>query len=620
MKFLVFSFFTIVSPNFLHAQYIPSYVESSQGLETPALEGGRTELDLADINSDGYLDILSVGDHGSPLIGTQEHGIMVWFGDGTGNWSVYQYGDFGYGGIAVGDVNNDGLLDVGYGIHHDYSANDLGDQIIEVALGDGTGTFWTAWDDGLATHGETYGMFGADFADIDCDGDLDLGVNSFGYNAGIHVYENEGDGSWTQIFGFVGGNSTDDFVFGDLNNDGFPDFAAAHQNGMAYLNDGTGDFTLADGNLPPGGLLGRRGPELGDINSDGNDELAFANPSGGVEVWMWSEGNVWTSVSNGLPVSGGYDAAQMTDMNMDGFADIAAFGSGLVTIWLGDGISSWNQSTQFSLPSPGDFQAFRIDGDADHNGFPDIALVDEEQNGFNYRNHLRFFKESSPGDTLSISGVHPGPGRRWNSGSVQTIRWISEVSPGDSSWVGLEISLSDTSGPWQTIALGLPNNGHFQWTVPDSLASSDQCRIRYSVHTQAESTSVVSQAFSIIGAPVNVNPDAAKNHDHPLEFSLFQNYPNPFNPTTTFSFSIPASLASADAFSEAGPAGGRSSVFANLSMYDILGRRVATLVNEMLASGRYTRQWDASGMPSGVYFYQLKAGGFITTKSMLLIK
>lgn len=597
---LSFLLAVILPPAFALSQYIPSYLESSQGLDYPALEGGRTELELADINGDGHLDILSVGDHGSPLIGTDEHGIMVWFGDGKGNWTVQQYGDFGYGGIAVGDLNNDGLLDVGYAIHHDYSGNDLGDQIIEVALGDGSGTFWTAWDDGLATNGESYGMFGIDFADIDNDGDLDLGANSFGFGAGIHVYANQADGNWVQSFGFIGGNSTDDFVFGDVNNDGFADFAVAHQNGTVYLNDGTGNFMSADGNLPPGGSLGRRGPDLGDINNDGSDELAFATSNGSVEVWMWSEGNDWVSLSSGLPSSAGYDATQIFDMNMDGLADIAAFGSGRVTVWRGDGTGNWNQATELTLPDPGDFQAFRIDGDADHNGYPDIVLVDEERNGSNYQNHLRFFKETSAADSLSATSVSPGPHRRWNVSSVQTIRWISEVPPMDSSWVRLELLLNDTSGPWQLIASGIPNNGHFQWTVPDSLTSSEQCRIRYTVLTQTDSaSSVSSQVFSIVGTPVSVD---AERNNYPKKFSLLQNYPNPFNPKTTFSFDI------------------RHSTFVILKLYDFLGREVATLVNEKKAPGTYEVTWDATGLASGVYVYRLTMGSFVETKKMLLMR
>jgi hypothetical protein len=117
---------------------------------------------------------------------------MVYFGDGDGSWSIHMEGDFA-GGIAVGDVNNDGLLD-GLRMHHDYSEHRPGDQLLEVALGDGTGRS-DSWDNGLAANGESWGMFATDFADIDADGDLDVASNSFGCCNGVHVYRNDGDGT-----------------------------------------------------------------------------------------------------------------------------------------------------------------------------------------------------------------------------------------------------------------------------------------------------------------------------------------------------------------------------------------------------------------------------------------
>jgi hypothetical protein len=582
------------------SQHTISYIESSTGLNNPELEAGRTELELADVNGDGHLDILSVGDHGSPFVNTQEHGVMVWLGDGNGNWSVVQYGNFGYGGIAVGDVNNDGLMDVGYGVHHNYSGVDLGDQLLEVALGDGSGTFWTAWDNGLASNGEDWGMFGTDFADVDNDGDLDVASNSFGFGAGIHVYLNEGDGSWTQSFGFIGGNSTDDIVFGDVNNDGFADFAAAHQNGTVYINDGTGDFTQSDGNLPSGGNLGRRGPDLGDIDNDGLDELSFANSNGGVSVWRWSEGNVWTSVSTGLPATGGYDVTQLADMDVDGWTDLVAFGSRLVTVWLGDGAGNWQQAGQISLPTPGDYSAFRIEGDADHNGYPDIALVDEEGSGFNYQNHLRFFEENSPADSLSIIAQFPGPGRQLHAGSTRIVKWLSEVPAQDSSLVDLHLSVHDTLGPWLQVAAGIPNNGQFQWRVPDTVATSDSCRLRYTLHTPGDSISAITPAlFTIRGLPVAVSET---DNEIPTRLELFHNYPNPFNGMTDIRFRM----------TEGGAA--------SLRIYDLLGRTVATIVDERLAPGTYAKQWNADGMASGVYLARLTAGRFSATRKMVITK
>jgi hypothetical protein len=88
----------------------------------------------------------------------------------------------------------------------------------------------------------------------------------------------------------------------------------------------------------------------------------------------------------------------------------------------------------------------------------------------------------------------------------------------------------------------------------------------------------------------------------PLEVSLQQNYPNPFNPSTTVSYDLPRTSR------------------VTLSIFDILGREVATLLNGEKPAGRYTVHWDASGVSSGVYFYRLRAGDFVQTRRMLLLR
>ncbi|MCL4548189.1 MAG: YCF48-related protein [Bacteroidetes bacterium] len=92
------------------------------------------------------------------------------------------------------------------------------------------------------------------------------------------------------------------------------------------------------------------------------------------------------------------------------------------------------------------------------------------------------------------------------------------------------------------------------------------------------------------------------NSVFPQNFDLLQNYPNPFNPTTTIKFSIP------------------NSQFATLKVYDMLGREVATLVNEEKAPGNYEVKFDGSNLSSGVYFYRLQAGSFSQTKKFVLVK
>ena len=88
----------------------------------------------------------------------------------------------------------------------------------------------------------------------------------------------------------------------------------------------------------------------------------------------------------------------------------------------------------------------------------------------------------------------------------------------------------------------------------------------------------------------------------PTEFALYQNYPNPFNPSTKISFSLPA----------------KSDV--KLKVYDMLGREVSTLLNEMLDVGNYEIELEGSKYPSGIYFYRMEAGSFTQTKRCLLLK
>lgn len=88
----------------------------------------------------------------------------------------------------------------------------------------------------------------------------------------------------------------------------------------------------------------------------------------------------------------------------------------------------------------------------------------------------------------------------------------------------------------------------------------------------------------------------------PEAFSLEQNYPNPFNPTTTIKYQLPELS------------------FVTIKMFDVLGNELETLVNEEKPVGSYEIEFNASALPSGVYFYRLQAGDFVETKKMVLLK
>jgi hypothetical protein len=96
----------------------------------------------------------------------------------------------------------------------------------------------------------------------------------------------------------------------------------------------------------------------------------------------------------------------------------------------------------------------------------------------------------------------------------------------------------------------------------------------------------------------DVNEISSFPHQH----SLSQNYPNPFNPTTIIRYQIPELS------------------FVTIKVYDVLGNKIITLVNEEKPIGNYEVEFDAINLPSGIYFYRLQAGSFIETKKMVLIK
>ncbi|MFO7638911.1 MAG: VCBS repeat-containing protein [bacterium] len=475
------------------------YVESSDGFrDNPRLDGGRTELEMADIDNDGHVDILSIGDHGSPFINTQQRGVMVWFGDGTGNWSLYMPNDtFGYGGIAVGDVNNDGHWDVGYGMHHNYTQNPLGSELIGVGLGEGTGRSWTAWGDNLAQEGQTWGMHATDFGDFDNDGLLDIGSISFGASDGLHVYKNLGNGAWRRTFGFTGGNSSMEFYFRDINNDGNLDVIAAHGTGSIWFGDGAGGFTPANTGLPASSS-GLRGLSPGDVNNNGGADVAFANSGGGVEVWTWDESlQRWTEFSGDLPQADSFQATQLCDMNADGFVDLLAFGRGKTRVWLGDGAGTWTEAAGFNTPRAGTYAALRTGADFDHNGRPDIVYWAREGTWPSDINVAHAFKETTSVAGLTVFPVYPRGGERLKNRGVRFVDWWSAVPEPSASRVRLELSTTGPDGPWEVIANDLRNNGRWQWQVPEGVSSSN-CRIRYTVTAPDDTVSEVTpRSFSI---------------------------------------------------------------------------------------------------------------------------
>ena len=112
----------------------------------------------------------------------------------------------------------------------------------------------------------------------------------------------------------------------------------------------------------------------------------------------------------------------------------------------------------------------------------------------------------------------------------------------------------------------------------------------------------VDQPTPTIGQENGIVTSLTKEKTLPSEYILSQNYPNPFNPVTTVAYQLPVS--------------GRVS----LIVYDLLGAKVATLVNSVQSAGIHSVRWNAANVASGIYFYRLRAGSFTQTRKLVVIK
>jgi hypothetical protein len=139
------------------------------------------------------------------------------------------------------------------------------------------------------------------------------------------------------------------------------------------------------------------------------------------------------------------------------------------------------------------------------------------------------------------------------------------------------------------------------WASP-VLAAGDhvfKLRVTGSKNTNSSNEWVVPDRVDILEPAIT---GVQQTSSAPTAYSLFQNYPNPFNPSTTISYTL------------------KNNGKVRLSVYDILGREVAVLVNEIQSAGQHEMKFGTAGLSSGIYFYKLQSDGGVLTKKMMLLK
>jgi len=178
-----------------------------------------------------------------------------------------------------------------------------------------------------------------------------------------------------------------------------------------------------------------------------------------------------------------------------------------------------------------------------------------------------------------------------SDGKSVTLKWVTATETNNRGWDIERSESADSKGSWLKLGFvdgkgSTTQSNSYNFRDAELKSTTYYYRLK---QIDFDGTSSYSEIVEVeVGAP-----------DH---FSLAQNYPNPFNPETVIEFQIP------------------SNAMVNISVYNTLGEKVATLLNEQLEQGYYTRSFNGSNLPSGIYIYRLTADNVMFTKKMMLIK
>ncbi|HEY3296090.1 MAG TPA: M6 family metalloprotease domain-containing protein [bacterium] len=205
--------------------------------------------------------------------------------------------------------------------------------------------------------------------------------------------------------------------------------------------------------------------------------------------------------------------------------------------------------------------------------------------------------------TRRLTVTAPNTAVTWSTGTLYSITWTSTYMT-DS--VKIELNRAYPSGAWETIAARVPNNGLYRWTAGGAASTTARMRVSATARTGIGDTSNVNFIIRIVGAPPRFL-DVTDGSQVPTEFGLAQNYPNPFNATTEITFDLPVTCR------------------VELKVFDMLGHEVTTLTDQMQPAGRFRVMWDgltARGAlaATGTYLYRMRAGDYVVTKKMILLK
>jgi hypothetical protein len=582
-----------------------------------------------DVNGDGFEDII-IGAYQNDAAGMDAGRAYIYFGGSAIDSipDVILTGEaaedvFGASVASAGDVNGDGF----------------GDIIIGAYQNDAGGT----------NAGRVYIYFGGpvvdDIADVVFTGTIPN--NFFGY-----VVTGAGD---------VNGDGYDDVIAAAPAYNSFAGIAYIYYGGSSM--DTIPDVTVTGVN--PGDSFGSSMAYAGDVNGDNFADVlvgaydAFVNTAGKAYLYFGgvSMDSIADVVMNGEEVADVFGASVSSagDVNGDGYSDVivgalnndaAGMDAGKAYIFFGGLSMDAIPDVIMTGSAAGDnFGTVSLAGDVNDDGFSDVIVgaIRNDAGGTNAgRTYVYFgaanmdstadwiFTGEAEEDLFGLSVATPGDvngdgisdiiiGAPYNdftgTDAGKAYLYLSTPTiPVEFTSFGAIYNKNDITLHWET-ATELNNKG---FNVERRIDKNEWKSI---VFIKGNGNSTSPKEYSYIDNDLfsggtkfqyrlkQIDYDGSFEYTEivevetvPQQYELSQNYPNPFNPSTSIRYSIPK----------------QSNV--SLKVYDILGNEVANLVNEEKDQGVYTVNFNAIGLSSGIYFYTLRADGFVQTKKMLLIK
>jgi len=534
--------------------------------------------------------------------------------------------------VCAADLNDNGYKDL-------VVTSDRFLSNVAVLMNNGDGTFMDA-----VFYTSSKGPASVTADDMDRDGDIDLVVaNEGGEN--VSVLNNNGDGTFSEAVNYAAGNNPYWHCTGDFDQDGDSDVAVANIDG----HDVSILMNAGDGSLEPKiSYPANSTPNFiscADLDHDDDIDLMVTNGKAGITSILMNEGDGTFAAPISYAVGLDPSSVQPVDLDLDGNVDLAVtIASDSISILMNSG------GGEFSLPSCyaiGDNPRSLCVSDIDNDNDSDlIAALFSEGSVAILRNcqlepliHISLdikpgscpnplnLNFTAHGQTEVVSGSNMAakadPGVRtpkpvlpvailgtddFDAADIDPASVMLEGVPAV-RWAIEDVStpVGDDAAACECTDAG--PDGFADLTVKfyriDIVSSLDEVQDGDTVTLTLtgelyDGTPI--QGFDCVIINGNTAERSIQSEQTIPEHFFTACFPNPFNPATEISFALPEAS------------------HLKLDIYNVMGRKVSTLVNEHRDAGHHTVRWDGSVAASGVYFYRIEAGSFVESKKMILLK